>query len=471
MFSHGRAVLAWVAGQVPTVLVLAALVALGFWGHHYDWKLPEHWRSKPKEEESAKKEEDKEKEGEGISPGPVVLASDDAASLAGVETGPSRQETVSQEIDAPAVLAFDQTRYAQLAPRVPGNAWRVLHSVGDQVRKGEVLAVLSSPEAGRLRGEFLTAYVQHEIRAETLAKTKAAAHTLPDRQLREARLMLREARVKLLNDQQALGNIGLVIHLDDLRGLSDDQVARKVRLLGLPESVAKEPDLPGNLLPLVAPFDGVIVRRDLVIGEMADPARPCFILADTRRLWLDMDIRQEDAARLSLGQDFIFTARATRQTATGTLHWISAEVDAKTRTVRASADVYNPTGQLRPGTFGRARIGLQRQPAVTVPTAALQWDGKSHRVFIRRDEKTFEPLLVLPGARQGGRTQILDPRPVQFAGLASFLAAPAGPWQALAGWRAGDAILVPLRPGTSVATAGSHVIKSEMQKSRIGGED
>ena len=61
----------------------------------------------------------------------------------------------------------------------------------------------------------------------------------------------------------------------------------------MPAAVAKERDLPANLLPLVAPFDGVVVRRDLVIGEMADPARPSFVLADTRRLWLQLDVRQE----------------------------------------------------------------------------------------------------------------------------------------------------------------------------------
>jgi hypothetical protein len=48
---------------------------------------------------------------------------------------------------------------------------------------------------------------------------------------------------------------------------------------------------------------------------------------------------------------------------------------------------------------------------------------------------------------------------------------PGGPWQALAAWRAGDAVLVPLPPEAKVAVAGSHVLKSEMLKSRIGGEE
>jgi multidrug efflux pump subunit AcrA (membrane-fusion protein) len=175
--------------------------------------------------------------------------------------------------------------------------------------------------------------------------------------------------------------------------------------------------------------------------------------------------------RLALGQEVVFTARATGQTATGVLRWLSPEVDPRTRTVRCRADVYNPTCQLRPGTFGRARIAVNRRTAATVPASALQWDGKSFRVFVKKDDKTFEPMLVLPGVRKGERTELLDPRPVQAAGMVGWLAAPAGPWQALAGWRGGDAVLVPLPQGARVATAGSHVLKSEMLKSRIGGEE
>ncbi len=465
MLSHTLRLADWLVGRLPAVLVLIALVGVAVWGASNDWRLPESLQPRPAEPDKKDEEPD-----DGTSPGAIKLE-DDIAALAGVEVEPSRQETVPQEVEAPAVLAYDQARYAHLAARASGAAWRVYKSTGDEVRQGEVLALLSSPEAGKTRGEFLGAYVQHAIRADVLARATAASTALPERQVREARQALREARVKLLNEQQNLGNLGLFIRLSELRDLSDDQVAQRVRALGLPAALARQRDLPANLLPLTAPFDGVVVRRDLVIGEMTDPSKTSFVLADPRQLWLELDVRQEDAGRLALGQPVIFQARATGQTATGKLGWLSPEVDPRTRTVRVRADVYNPTGQLRPGTFGRARIEVRREPgAVTVPTAALQWDGRCYRVFVRRDEK-FEPLLVLPGARQGKWTQLHDPRSAQYAGLAGWLAAPGGPWQALAGWRGGESILTPLGPGTRVATAGSFVLKSEMQKGRIGGED
>ena len=59
-------------------------------------------------------------------------------------------------------------------------------------------------------------------------------------------------------------------------------------------------------------------------------------------------------------------------------------VDPKTRTVRARAVVYNPTGQLKPGTFGLARIPVNRESAVTAPAAALQTSRRDDRPSLLR---------------------------------------------------------------------------------------
>jgi len=229
--------------------------------------------------------------------------------------------------------------------------------------------------------------------------------------------------------------------------------------------VAAERDVPGNLLPIVAPFDGRVIRSDLVPGEAAAPGQGAFVVADTRKLWVMVDVRQEDADRLAAGQRVTFEARATRQRVGGTLQWVSPEVDPKTRTVRARAEVDNADGRLRPATFGTARVRLGEVQAVTVPDDALQWDGRSYRVFVRVDAKTYEPRLVLPGHRAGGRTEVIDPRAVLGAGLLGQRGLPAALWIAT-----GREALQGVQPGEAVATTGSHVLKSEMFKGRIASE-
>jgi RND family efflux transporter MFP subunit len=229
-------------------------------------------------------------------------------------------------------------------------------------------------------------------------------------------------------------------------------------------------ELPATLVPLVASFDGLILRRDVVVGEVVTPAQPQFTLADTRRLWLLLDVRLEDAGFLKPRQPVTFRADATSEEVKGHLDWVSAEVDAKTRTVRARATIDNAEGKWRPGAFGSARITVSRTPyACVVPDAALQRDGKVHRVFVRQDATTYEPRLVLPGRRWAGSVQLLDARALTGASVVAWGAA--HPLVAACTLRAADAAFAGVRPGEVVVTTGSHVLNSELLKSRIGGED
>ena len=102
-------------------------------------------------------------------------------------------------------------------------------------------------------------------------------------------------------------------------------------------------------------------------GEVTGPDKPAFVVADVSRLWVQLDVRQEDVERLRLGQTVTFESSSTGQQADGVLRWVSAEVDPRTRTVKARAeDVKNPYGTLRPATFGRGRVHLGKDDVVTV---------------------------------------------------------------------------------------------------------
>jgi cobalt-zinc-cadmium efflux system membrane fusion protein len=465
MSSRIKAVLAWLAKQVPGVVVLGGLAALGVWGHHSGWKLPSPttW---------GKEEEKEEKKDEGKDPGAIVLADDDSARDAGLEHSAARRQPLAQLVEAPAVLAFEQQRHAQLAPRASGTAWRVLRSAGDPVKAGQLLALVAAPDVGTAKTDFLTNYVAYEVRLKALERLQAAGDAIPERQIREAELALREARVRMLTARETLLNLSLPIHLEDLKGLDDEQITRKVRLLGLPANLAAEKDLPGNLLPLVAPFDGAVVRTTAVVGEVLSPTQPVFVVADGTWLRVNIDVRLEDVGRLARGQEVTFESRATGQSVTGELKWISPEVDAKTRTVLARATVYNPEGLLRPATFGKARIVVGRNAAaLTVPDSALQWDSGLHRVFVRLDERTFDPRIALLGTRAAGHTELLDARVLLGASLAGTAALPAGPLPFLASLPISRRMLLHVRPGDRVVTTGSHVLKCEMHKDRISGDD
>jgi cobalt-zinc-cadmium efflux system membrane fusion protein len=475
-----RAILGGLREQVPTVLVLAGLGVLAAWGAANDWKLDRlanaarraRWRG----QEAGKPEK---KEEEPTAPGISVVELDGnyTAARAGIKVAPvEERDDWVESVRANGQLAFDQTHYAHLATRVAGSAWRVYRNVGDPVAKGDVLALVSAAEVGKVKADLLQALVQVDIKAKLLARLESAGSSIPERQLRAAESALREARLNLLTAQQALANYGLPIRLDDLRQRSDAEVARRLRLLGLPRKLTAELNgdvLSANLLPIRAPFEGMVIRRDVVAGEMVSPSRPQFVLADVRRVWAMLDVRLEDVGRLKVGQKVTFEADTAGQTAKGKLKWISAEVDRKTRTVRARAEFDNPDGRLRPATFGTAKIEIRRGKALVVPAQAVQWSGGSYRVFVRLDEKEFQPRLVLPGTRANGYVELLDPGTLLATGALGGLLSPDGygALRVAAGLKVGATVLAGVRRGESVVTTGSHALNAEVQKDRIAGEE
>ncbi len=97
------------------------------------------------------------------------------------------------------------------------------------------------------------------------------------------------------------------------------------------------------------------------------------------------------------------------KTFTGKLTWIAAEVDEKTRMVRARAEVPNPDGVLKAKMFARARILVEgTETAVVVPTSALcALEGKPF-VFVKLGDDLFEARAVTTGVKYGGRMEILE---------------------------------------------------------------
>src|SRR5260221_6744088 len=72
--------------------------------------------------------------------------------------------------------------------------------------------------------------------------------------------------------------------------------------LALPTEIVRKPDArttTANLIPVKAPLDGIVVARKIVAGEQVDASKVMFVIADTRQMWLTLNVRQEDARFVS----------------------------------------------------------------------------------------------------------------------------------------------------------------------------
>lgn len=162
-------------------------------------------------------------------------------------------------------------------------------------------------------------------------------------------------------------------------------------------------------------------------------------LGDPVKVFVSLDVRQEDMPRVAVGQDVTFRLEggAGVPPVAGEVDWVSPTVDEKTRTVRVRGRVANPTGVLKGGAFGAGLLTVDGpRPALVVPREAVHWEGCKYVVFVKvtPDGTTYYPRKVTLGPRCGGVVEVTG-------GL--------------------DA-------GEEVAVAGSHVRKAELLKDQLG---
>ncbi|MCE9607674.1 MAG: efflux RND transporter periplasmic adaptor subunit [Planctomycetia bacterium] len=408
--------------------------------------IPTKHAAPPKKSSATEKPSTTEKPGTTEKSPPAVEAkdgirlSDDIATRSGISVETVGLHPVRQTLTVNGVTDYDQDRLAQLSVRVPGHVWRVEKREGEEIKKGECLAIVDSVEVGEAKTNFLQASVMLDLKASNLERLKRITNEVAERTLRVAEAEEREARLTLLSAQQKLINLGLPIKTEDCRRVTDEELASRIRVLGLPPSIVAGLDpqsTTANLIPLTAPFDGVVIRRSATIGEVVTPSTSQFVVADVNRMWILLDVRKGHAGMVRTGQQFEFLADGSTAPVVGHIDFVNTELDEETRTLRVRASVENPivdSDSTSPGrrlmkahTFGTGSIVIRETPkAVVVPSAAVQFEGRQSFVFVQVSG-TFYRRDVQVGFAEEGRTEITE-------GLA-----------------AGDVI----------AVGGSHVLKAE----------
>jgi cobalt-zinc-cadmium efflux system membrane fusion protein len=349
----------------------------------------------------------------------VQFATIDSVTKSGVDVDVVNESPITEMITANGELIFDPNRVALLSSKVPGTVAVVLKNIGDRVKKGDILALIDASQVGQLKSEILKNIVQIQLQKDNVARLTplAATDAVTKREIFEAETLLQEAEIALLSTRQFLANLGFV--LPEIKNEVDPKIfAAKLQFLGIPDDiVAKLPPLSrsGNLLPIFAPFDGEIVSSDIVLGTFVDTAKSLFTVSDPSKLWIMLNVRQEDAQYIKEGLQVRFLSDNDNQKTNGVISWISPSVDMKSRTLKVRAEVENKNGRLRDKTFGIGNIVLREEPnALVVPQEAVQSTADAQYIFIR-DKNYFKPdapkifhvRQVRLGAKNGKNIEIL----------------------------------------------------------------
>ena len=370
----------------------------------------------------------------------LQFVSQEAVEKMGVDIAPVGQWDMTEAVTAYGEVGYDQTRVAKLSSRFPGAVWRMDKQVGDQVKKGEVLALVDTQELGKIKAEFVQAVNQRDIKSKLLRDLQKIGDVAPPRQVNEADLEYQQAHIRVLAAQQELRNLGLPVQADDYKGLPADDVARRLQ-----EALTRHfgaNSMTANLLPVVSPLDGVVIAREVSPGAVVDTTAVLFVVADVRQMWLMLDVRPEDDKLLKVGQAVHFKPDTEKEPLTGKIAWIGRAVHENTRTVKVRVDLANPEGKLKAFAYGTGQIVLREvKDAIVVPNEAVHWEGCCNVVFVRDKNyldkdapKVFHVRKVRFGAKNSEHTEII-------AGVL---------------------------PGEVVASKGSGALRSELLKNNLG---
>ena len=277
---------------------------------------------------------------------------------------------------------------------------------------------------------------------------------------------------RLQTAYQALLNLGLKVSLADAEKATDAELLNSLQFLGLEKDIDRSmsEESTNNLLAVRNPIDkdGDVLQRDGVTGEAVTAGQPIFVVGDCSRMMLLLDIRQEDQEPFKAGaggKRLPLSRTATRGKPIETeIAWIAHDLDPKTRSVKACAYIPNLNHQLKAHAFGKAIITVRSEKEVlAVPEEAVQWEGCSHIVFVRMEKAVDKKSEADDdkGKKVDEKSDDQNDEKVVFQGARKVK---------LGLRRDGFVEIKPgsLREGDIIAVLGSHVLKSELLKERIG---
>ena len=302
---------------------------------------------------------------------------------AGVSLAEAGPATVRSVLQLPGEIRFNEDRTAHVVPRVVGVAESVPANLGQVVKKGQLLAVLSSATVSEQRSELAAAQKRLALARTTHAREKQLweEKVSAEQDYLQAQQVLREAEIAVSNAQQKLAATG----------------AGAGGAGGL------------NRFELRAPFDGVIVEKHLSVGEAVQDSTQVFTISDLRSVWAEMRVAASDLPAVRVGEKATVRATAFESSATGEVAYVGSLIGQDTRTAPARITLPNPDGAWRPGLFVNVELtASSQQVPLAVASAAIQrLEGTQTVVFVPV-QGGFRAQPVRIGRTDAKNTEVLE---------------------------------------------------------------
>jgi len=284
--------------------------------------------------------------------------------LARVRTAPVQKSILEKEVHLTGRIEVDEREIVNINSHFPGRITALnVNFTGAPIKKGEPMAAVYSPELVTAQRELLEALKQGD---------------------RNPRLV-EMARQKLRNWE-----------------ISEDQIA----LIGSEQRVIRD-------FEIISPVDGYVLNRLVSSQDYVDAGTVLFEAASLNRVWVVMDVYEEDLDWIRPGDNLDFSTRTRPgESHTAVVDFIDPVLDNRTRTVRVRAEVENIGGRFKPGMIVRGTLSAkQAAEQLHIPASAVLWTGPRSIVFVEHlqdGQPFFEAREVTLGSKAGNVYVIED---------------------------------------------------------------
>lgn len=360
---------------------------------------------------------------------PDEAASDDVLhevrlSAEAVRAGDIHSVPVTFEIFHPHVLASGVIRpvlqkSAEVKARVGGRVVRLYVDVGDRVKRGQSLVTIEGSEVTAVLARHRTAN----------ARVRATEQALQ--------------RAERLFDIKAISRAVVDLRRAEYESTAAEAEAARQDLLrlGLGQETSAMNSTGTSAFDVRAPIGGVVLKRSVSPGLLIDENDPLFVIADLSTVWALADVYEKDLGQVEeKGSVEVRTDAYPDTVFSGRIELIEPALDEASHTAHVRVVLDNASGRLRPGMFVTVAVplrGASEVRAAAVPDEALQKISGLPAVFVEKEPGRYELRPVETGREAHGMVEI----------------------------RHG------LRDGERVVERGAFVLKSEILKGTIAGEE
>jgi cobalt-zinc-cadmium efflux system membrane fusion protein len=299
-----------------------------------------------------------------------------------------QSSTLTRTLRLTGAVAYNAFKTTPVITQVGGPVSRVLAVPGQQVKAGQPMLEISSPDYSQLLDAYLKAADSFRLANKNYARAQDLYqhHAIAERDLEQAESDRNQAQADLNAADQGM------------------------KILGIknPGDLAKAPS--SAQIPVLAPIGGEVVERLVSPGQVVQAGQTqAFTISDLSTVWVLANVYQADLASIRNGDNVIVTTDAYPDSFHGKISYVSPSLDPNTRTLQARIVVDNPGEKLKKDMYCTVTVTAGSiVNAIAVPdSSVLRDDNNQPFVYVTIGANQFGRRDVEIGQSQSGQTQIL----------------------------------------------------------------